>query len=176
LIVGPDGVSIVSADDEAVTVRYDECALAAVFPDGGRVLIGFDAISLPVEPTLYQDLAQALPELDARIAPADRVDLPARMPEQIPRPDPAGPANAKPATVSRGKRWRRSIAVLFFFVAGFGMLLFGLFFLLGWALSPKDVSSDVVAGVADVISFTVAGFLFRRAVRNLRLIRGADHG
>ncbi|MFY1697948.1 M16 family metallopeptidase [Solwaraspora sp. WMMA2101] len=96
LIVGAQGVSIVtdpadpsdaddSAADRVATVRYDRCVAMLAWPDGGRQLIGDDAIVVRVEPTLYRDVDPAA--VDAAVPPQLRVDLPPRDPDEIPRPD-----------------------------------------------------------------------------------------
>lgn len=85
LVVGADGVSLVSNDsDEFATVHYDRCAAMLAWPDGGRQLIGDDGISIRVEPTLYQGVATQL--VDEAVSTQIRVDLPARAPEDIPQP------------------------------------------------------------------------------------------
>jgi hypothetical protein len=54
------------------------------YPDGGRLIIGADAIQVPVEPTLYRIDAAVLRDLDARINPAAVVAQPARPDHEIP--------------------------------------------------------------------------------------------
>jgi hypothetical protein len=66
---------------------------------GGRQLIGADAISVRIEPTLYKG-ATAL-NIDAQIPPGIRVDLPARDPDRIPRPETARPPAAASAAGGR---------------------------------------------------------------------------
>lgn len=86
VIVGDLGVSLVR-DKVRATVDYDSCAALLTWPDGGRVLIGTDAISVHLEPTLYAGIAGALPLVDAAVPADRRVDLPARDPDEIPRPN-----------------------------------------------------------------------------------------
>jgi hypothetical protein len=90
LVVGAEGTSAVSASETA-TVRFATCAAMLAWPDGGRLLIGADGISVRVEPTLYP--ADGKPDgIDERV-PADiRIDMPARDPDQVPQPKPASPA------------------------------------------------------------------------------------
>lgn len=87
LVVGNDGVSVVSNDsDEFVTVHYDTCAALLTWPDGGRQLLGADGISVRLEPTLYPGLpTQAV---DQAVPARVRVELPARDPAEIPQPPP----------------------------------------------------------------------------------------
>jgi zinc protease len=99
VIVGSDGVSL--ADDSgAATVRFDACAVMLCWPDGARRLIGNDAISVHLEPTLHRGLADVMPLLDACLAPELRVEMPARDPQRIPRPGkapkPSRPRGARP--------------------------------------------------------------------------------
>lgn len=89
LVVGAEGASRVD-DGETVTVRFDQCAAMLAWPDGGRVLVGHDGISLSVEPTLYRWGSSAVAKIDAAVPAAARVDLPARDPARIPQPPPLG--------------------------------------------------------------------------------------
>ncbi|WP_203825489.1 insulinase family protein [Actinoplanes palleronii] len=85
LVAGPDGVSVLDGDT-VTTVRYDACAALLTWPDGGRQLIGQDALVVRAEPTLYRG-ADGLPaEIDARVPAESRVDLAAREPETVPQP------------------------------------------------------------------------------------------
>ncbi|WP_433828389.1 insulinase family protein [Actinoplanes sp. CA-015351] len=85
LVHGEDGVSVVEGD-AIRTVRYDSCAAVLAWPDGGRRLIGEDAIAVPVEPTRYREGAAVVAAIDARTPPALRIEMPARDPEAIPQP------------------------------------------------------------------------------------------
>jgi len=85
LVVGPDGVSALDGD-EIATVRFDSCAAVLAWPDGGRRLIGNDAMTVAVEPALYRNGSAAVPEIDARIPAGCRVDLPVRAADEIPQP------------------------------------------------------------------------------------------
>ncbi|BBH66077.1 hypothetical protein ACTI_27620 [Actinoplanes sp. OR16] len=85
LVHGEDGVSLL--DGDAIrTVRYDACAAVLAWPDGGRRLIGDDAIAVPVEPALYRDGAAIVAEIDGRTPAGLRVTMPPRDPAGIPRP------------------------------------------------------------------------------------------
>ncbi|MFJ1566787.1 M16 family metallopeptidase [Streptomyces erythrochromogenes] len=88
LLVGKDGISLVTPNDQ-VTVRYAECALMQVFPDGARHLVGNDGFSITVEPTLYRLTLGWLAPLDAGVPPASVVRMPPRDPARIPRPNPS---------------------------------------------------------------------------------------
>ncbi|MFD0353915.1 M16 family metallopeptidase [Streptomyces sp. NPDC127110] len=88
LLVAADGVSMVSPRGQ-VTVRYAECSLMQVHPDGGRHLVGNDGFSLTVEPTLHGITAAQLAPMDAAVPAASVVRMPPRDPSRIPRPDAA---------------------------------------------------------------------------------------
>ncbi|GAA0812913.1 M16 family metallopeptidase [Spirilliplanes yamanashiensis] len=128
LVVGQAGVSLVRGDDVA-TVTFDACAAALAFPDGGRMLVGHDAVVVQVEPTLFEGAAAALPTIDAATAPV-RVPMPARDPDDIPRPgddrraDPRADADTADAG-SRGLLVARLVVlwVLLVAVGGFTALL-----------------------------------------------------
>jgi hypothetical protein len=106
LVVGTDGVSLItdaggpadgaSADTARglATVRFDRCVAMLAWPDGGRQLIGADAVVVRLEPTLYQGATAQV--VDAAVPPQVRVDLPARDPDEIPRPDTVYRPLAKP--------------------------------------------------------------------------------
>ncbi|BBH68610.1 hypothetical protein ACTI_52950 [Actinoplanes sp. OR16] len=86
LFVGQEGVSLVQGEDCFLTVRFDGCAALIAYPDGGRVLVGTDGISVPIEPTMLENAEAAVPYIDSRIHPDLRVDRPARDPSSIPQP------------------------------------------------------------------------------------------
>ncbi|MFD7786644.1 M16 family metallopeptidase [Streptomyces nojiriensis] len=88
LLVAKDGISLVTPNNQ-VTVRYAECALMQVFPDGARHLVGNDGFGITVEPTLYRLPLGWLAPLDAGVPPASVVRMPPRDPARIPRPNPA---------------------------------------------------------------------------------------
>jgi predicted Zn-dependent peptidase len=97
LVVGPTGVSITSPGG-AATVHFDQTAVLLAWPDGGRMLIGYDGISCAVEPTLYPIDPAALARIDAAVPRGTTVRLPARDPETIPQPpQPAAPDSQRPA-------------------------------------------------------------------------------
>ncbi|GAB7049926.1 M16 family metallopeptidase [Catenuloplanes indicus] len=85
MIVGPEGVSLQGADG-VVTVRYAEAAAMLAWPDGARRLIGHDAISVHLEPALFTVTPAAMAAIDAAVAPELRVEMPARDPDDVPRP------------------------------------------------------------------------------------------
>jgi len=92
LVVGDEGVSAVGPDGPA-TVRFDECAAVLQWPDGGRRLIGNDGIAVSVEPTLYAVPPDTGAFVDARVPATSVVRLPARAPNEIPKPPQRKPAS-----------------------------------------------------------------------------------
>jgi zinc protease len=98
-ILGAEGATVVQGETVA-TVRFDACAAALAWPDGGRRLIGADGVQVHLEPTMFHGLAAAIPVLDQHLPAACRAEMAPRDPESIPRPrlalptiePPAGPA------------------------------------------------------------------------------------
>ena len=66
LVIGAEGVSETS-EGKTVAVAYRDCQAMLAWPDGGRLLVGPDAIMCTVEPTLYPLDPQALRYLDQRV-------------------------------------------------------------------------------------------------------------
>jgi len=89
--VGAAGVSRVIGE-EAATVLYAECAAMLVWPDGGRLLIGFDGMRVAVEPTMIAGDPAVLHQVGAGLPPHLVVRMPPRDPSQIPRPQVPEPA------------------------------------------------------------------------------------
>ena len=85
LILGGEGVSI-RHGEQALTVRFAECAALLAAPDGARELIGRDGLSVAIEPTLWRLPPDAISRIEEAV-PGDRhVRTPYREPEKIPRP------------------------------------------------------------------------------------------
>lgn len=165
LVIGAEGVSETSQGN-TVAVAYHDCQVMLAWPDGGRLLVGSDAISCAVEPTLYPLDPQALRYLDQRIPGSLVVRMPPRSPDDIPAP-PAPPP--RPAGLS-GPARNRSIA---------GIVVLGLLalFMLFWAIATTallgDSDPDVAAGagVIAVVSWLAvagSGFGIWRLARRLR--------
>jgi zinc protease len=168
LVVGADGVSIVTTGGPA-TVRFDECAALLAWPDGARRLVGYDGITIAVEPTLYTIDAHGVAAIDAGVPATNLLWQPARDAEAIPTPSiPAadrvdgrqttGPARGRAqgrrpvgtlvGTTSKGVL-ERTIMVALFTVAGFAAVLA--------AFVTVDVARDPAAVAAD---WTAAGFVW----------------
>jgi hypothetical protein len=122
LILGPAGASLASATDVA-TVRFRECAALLKWPDGGRVLLGDDGISVRVEPTLYAMDPGAVAHIDAMVDPGRQVRMPARPAEAVPQPAPKKPDQPQAAPAKRSAfetvaMWVVGLAALAFVCLG----------------------------------------------------------
>lgn len=85
VVVGENGVSLVTPA-RTDTVLFDDCVLALQWEDGGRLLIGRDAVAVSVEPTMLVGFGhRELHRLDAFIPPQSVVRLPARAEDELPR-------------------------------------------------------------------------------------------
>ena len=154
LIIGSEGVSLVT-DDGPVTVLYRECAAKLGWPDGGRILIGHDGLSVQVEPELYGADSQAIAAIDAAVHPSSVVWLPPRQnrPRAKPAPERAAgerrgngrqrPGRSGPAPA---RRTRGQTAVMLFFgvVAALWSGLALLITVFG-ATDPQTTTGDWIA-------------------------------
>ncbi|MFD7302818.1 M16 family metallopeptidase [Streptomyces pharetrae] len=105
LVIGAEGVSLLTPGGP-VTVRYDACAAMSVRPDGARSLTGHDGFCVSVEPTLYRGVTpDRIAALDAAVPPGAVVRLPARDPEDIPRPGQRPAGGARPARTRGAAGW-----------------------------------------------------------------------
>ena len=80
-------------------VRFDQVAARMDWPDGRRVLIGQDGMSVTVEPTLFALATAGRATLDSRVNPDLVIPRPARDPQEIPQP----PAPEKGAKANKVK-------------------------------------------------------------------------
>lgn len=163
LVVGAEGVSLVGRTD-AITVRYDQCSAMLAWPDGGRLLIGHDAINVRVEPTLHRGLAAAIPAIDAAVPAQLRVDMPARDPSAIPQPQP----RQQPGTVSRARRvWvMAKVAILALVVAVLGG--FSLLLTLGLLIDPEGAAEVWWVAAGGLALTAYFSFAMWRNARELR--------
>jgi hypothetical protein len=118
IVAGEAGVSAISSDGATATVRFDDCAVMLAWPDGARQLIGNDAISVRIEPTLLRRGGRV--NVDDRVPARLHVPVPAREPADIPRPPRLGRfARLMPSRRLTVRQWLR------LGVIGFGTLLMG---------------------------------------------------
>ncbi|MFJ2739079.1 insulinase family protein [Streptomyces sp. NPDC087440] len=104
LIIHPQAVTL-SAPGNAVTVKYAECAAMLVRPDGARRLTGHDGFTVSIEPTLFRVTPADLAVIDAGVSPYAVVPMPARDPEDIPKPGPKQKARRAPRTPRKHSLW-----------------------------------------------------------------------
>ncbi len=167
LVVGDTGVTVVHAEDEYATVTYDACSAALAYPDGGRLLIGHDAVVVRVEPGLFEGAGTALPGIDAHTGSRGlRVEMPARDPDDIPRPEERAPAaGAGGGTSSGGRGGTVALLVLLWLLlvpfGGFTLLL-----TLAVVLEPDDELAGLITVL--VILYSLSGLLIWGVVRATR--------
>ncbi|GAA4987905.1 M16 family metallopeptidase [Kitasatospora paranensis] len=164
IVIGDDGVSMVGPDGQA-TVRYDACAAVLTLPDGARRLIGTDAITVDVEPTLYGIPAGEIARIDAALPPTAVVPLPARSADRIPQP-PAGKARGGVRGGVRSGIWYGALADRF--VNASDPLLGVAFLCLLGTLAAGNAGDTPVAVALAIGVLLAAGPL--TAVRTVRRI------
>jgi hypothetical protein len=86
LVHGPDGVSVLNPDGSHCTVRYSELAAALYYEDGCVCLIGVDAATVTVEPTLWRGGKSVCHRIRERVPAHLVVDQRSRPADAIPRP------------------------------------------------------------------------------------------
>ncbi|MFI9388906.1 M16 family metallopeptidase [Kutzneria sp. NPDC052558] len=134
LVLGDQGVSLVTGDG-TVTVLFRECVALQCWPDGARRLIGMDALSVGVEPTLFDLPPTAIGWLDAQVHPSVRIVMPAR--SHVPRPSPKTEAAPAPA-----RRSRSAVNKIGLVVVGLAVAFFGLLALVGTVVAVTDPQPD----------------------------------
>ncbi len=139
LVVGAEGVSIVNRHGPA-TVRFDECAALLSWPDGARQLIGYDGIAVRVEPTMYAMNRKALAVLDSTVDPAVVVAMPARQPDDIPKPSSRARWKARLARLRRSGKLKPLALLTALVVFAFA----------GWSIAVTQGSQ-----MTDVAGFTM---------------------
>lgn len=161
VVVGPEGVSLVSASGPA-TVRYRDCAAALRWPDGARQLIGFDGVGVRIEPTLHDLGASTLAEVDAAVHPAAVVPMPQRTAVQIPRPEPK-PAAAKPKRSRSARAAFVTWGVLTALIGGFALMA-----TVGMAMDSTATTEDWIAAASLWVAACFPGRPFVRLLRARR--------
>ena len=107
LIIGREGVTVRNGLQIA-TVRYADCRGMLAWPDGARRLFGADAVTVSIEPTMWDVPAAELARIDTAIPAALTIAQPAREQSQIPQPPavakPPPAAEDEPPPKARGRR------------------------------------------------------------------------
>jgi zinc protease len=86
LVHGPDGVSIIWPDGSHSTVRYSELAAALCYEDGGVRLVGSDASTVMVEPTLWRGGPSICRKIREQVPAHLLLDQRSRPAHTIPKP------------------------------------------------------------------------------------------
>jgi hypothetical protein len=162
LIIGAaDGVSR-SSQNTTATVRFDACSIVLAWPDGGRQLVGHDAMVVTVEPTLYADGPAAVARMDRHIPAGLRVDLPARDPGDIPQPPPVTVRGRE----ARENRVAAVLGLIFLIplallcaMAAFGFVLF--------LTEGEDPAGDSILLAICTAGLVACGFAIHRCARRV---------
>lgn len=86
LAYGPEGVSLLFPDGSHCTVRYSELAAALYYEDGAVALVGHDAATLLIEPTLWRGGGRVCQQIREHVPSHRVVDERSRPAEAIPKP------------------------------------------------------------------------------------------
>ncbi|MGR6321445.1 insulinase family protein [Micromonospora soli] len=169
LRVGVEGVSF-AAPEGAATVRYAECAALLAWPDGARRMIGYDGITVHIEPTLLDLHPGAIAVIDQQVPADRRVPMPARPPERVPQPYAGGGrpgATARPAPHA----WWAILLMVLSGLATLGVGGFSLLLTIGMLLPDETGTDDgwlwavVVAGWLLTVILALPIVLLRRRRR-----------
>ncbi|MER7673136.1 insulinase family protein [Kitasatospora sp. NPDC096128] len=154
LVVGDDGVSLISPHGQA-TVRYADCVAALASPDGARHLTGPDGMTVNIEPTLFALPADVIARIDASLPCEVVVPLPARTPQQIPRPPAKSATTAVRSALWYGWLADRLVRFADLLLAIAFMCVLGAFAMSGGGDEPGAVGFAVGAVLAAVPPVTI---------------------
>ena len=86
LVYGPNGVSYLWPNGSHSTVRYSDLAAVLCYKDGGIRLIGTDAATIMIEPTIWRDGQSICLNICKQVPAQLLIDQPARPENIIPKP------------------------------------------------------------------------------------------
>jgi len=156
VVVGVEGLSIISPGN-LVTVKYADVVAMQAYPDGARTLFGRDGFRIHLEPTIFPVSRQMLAEIDAAVPASAVVTLPARDPEDIPKPSPQIPLTSHSPRPSVGSViiwWCLAIIFLLAAISATSDYL------------KKDPDMDLANLVGSWVIFTgIAGYTSYRHLR-----------
>jgi hypothetical protein len=98
LVASTEGLTLDQGEGRRSTVRFASCRVNLAWPDGRRVIVSPEGISLTIEPTLWQS-GKDIVELIDRSTAHVRVTRPAREDGTIPKPPaPTAPSPTPPSS------------------------------------------------------------------------------
>ncbi|MFI5906136.1 insulinase family protein [Dactylosporangium sp. NPDC051541] len=168
IVIGPYGVGFERVGQPPVAIPFDQCAVSLAYPDGGRQLIGFDSLTIRVEPTMYPIPPHELARVDAALAPV-AVLLPPRDPKNVPVPQGPMPS-AAPTAAPRDKVGLLVGAVTSLIFAVLALCCGGFWTVLVNDDSDPETDIPMDGFAVGVFVLTYGGFLIL-AVLGLYLLR-----
>lgn len=154
LVSTDEGVSQIWADGTHHTVRYDDLAAALSYPDGALVLLGGDADSVGVEPTLWRRGPRALAGIRARVSSDAILEQDERDAARIPKPSASGLDRLKAALTSPdNSSLRRALA-------GGVMLVGGVIIATSMAQASGVISGELPLWIPGVVLAVLSVTMF----------------
>jgi len=149
LTLGTEGLTHKLDTNRVATVRYATCRAVLTWPDGRRVLISPEAVSISVEPSLWQDGRTVVASIDRNTS--DRqIPRPARDPAEIPKP-----VDARPALIRKSVRTGQVLIWT-------GAVVFLLGVLSALIPATRDLAANPVIGVVAGVWLVRWGASVRR--------------
>lgn len=155
LTLGPDGLTHDLGSNRVATVRYATCRAVLAWPDGRRLLISPEAVSIDVEPSLWQDGRTVVASID-RNTSSRQIRRPARDEEAI-----AKPVDARPAIIRKSLRSGQLLIAIGIAVVVMGVVA---------ALLPatRGIAPNPLVGVVAGVWLTRWGVSMRRDALDYR--------
>jgi zinc protease len=159
LYIASDGV-MHTLDDESATVKFDQVAAMMSWADGARRLVGDDAISVHIEPTMWELPPQMIAQIDASVPPDRVINFPARSPDNIPQPK---APEAKPGNTGRGvwSGWELTGLIISLIASVLMLCLSGL---LALVASEDTGSPDDIGWGASIVTAVCMGVFLLPAI------------